>query len=169
MQLSSSSIENITISELILLTNCQLIPVLTYRLMSQAVGLETLGRFDAEIWRNLCVHSRLTPGVSPKTRHMPRRSGGLGLHSLRVSAVKTAYNTAVRHLNFEGPPRAGEVIRSYLLSPTSNPILDRFVDSAQALGVKTHGWGPWNPCKVSQLEPGDVIEARADDGLFYQA
>ena len=159
----------LTHTELIRLTNCQLVPILTYRLMAQAVDAPTLRRFDSEIWRNLCLHSRLTAGIPPKTRGAPRKKNGLAIHSLCVSTLKTTYNTALRHLNFEGPPRAGGVIRSYLFSPDSNPVLDQFVDAAQELGVRTHGWGPWNPCRVGQLEPGERLEARGRDGSFHLA
>ena len=49
----------LTHTELIRLANCQLVPILAYRLMAQAVDAPTLRRLDAEIWRNLCLHSRL--------------------------------------------------------------------------------------------------------------
>ena len=61
----------LTHTELIRLTNCQLVPVLTYRLMAQAVAAPSLRRFDNEIWRNLCLHSRLKVGIPPKTRCPP--------------------------------------------------------------------------------------------------
>ena len=138
----------LTHTELIRLTNCQLVPILSYRLMAQAVDPLTLRRFDSEIWRNLCLHSRLTAGIPPKTRWAPRKKNGLAIHSLYLSTLKTTCNTALRHLNCEGPPRAGGVIRSYLFSPEANPVLDQFMDAAQELGVRTHGWGPWNPCRV---------------------
>ena len=94
----------LTHTELIPLTNCQLVPILTYRLMAQAVDSPTLRRFDAEIWRNLCLHSRLTAGIPPNTRWVPRKKNGLAFHSLYVYTLKTTYNTALRHLNCEGPP-----------------------------------------------------------------
>ena len=63
----------LTHTELIRLTNCQLVPILKYRLMAQAVDVPTLRRFDSEIWRNVCVYSRLTAGIPPKTRWAPRK------------------------------------------------------------------------------------------------
>ena len=73
---------------------------------------------------------------------------------LYLSTLKTTYNTALRHLNCEDPLRAGSVIRSYLLSPKANPVVDQFVDAAQELGIRTQEWGPWNPCRVGQLDRG---------------
>ena len=108
-------------------------------------------------------------GIPPKTSWAPRKKNGLAIHSLYLSTLKTTYNTSLRHLNCEGPPRAGEVIRSYLFSPEANPVLDQFVDAAQKLGVRTHGWGPWNPCRVGQLDPGEQREARGRDGAFHVA
>ena len=67
------------------------------------------------------------------------------------------------------PPRAGSVNRSYLFSPEANPVIDQFVDATQELGVRTHGWGPWNPCRVDQLHPGERVEARGRDGAFHVA
>ena len=87
-------------------------------------------------------------GNSPEKPVGPEEKNGLAIHSLYLSTLKTTYNTALRHLNCEGPPRAGSVIRSYLFSPKANPVLDQFVDAAQELGIRTHGWGPWNPCRV---------------------
>ena len=52
------------------------------------------------------------------------------------------------------PPGRGGVIRSYLFSPE---------------GVRTHGWGPWNPCRVDQLDPGEQVESRGRDGAFHVA
>ena len=117
----------------------------------------------------MCLHSRLTAGIPPKTRWASRKKNGLAIHSLYLSTLNTTYDTALRHLNWEGPPRAGGVIRSYLFSPEANPVLDQFVDAAQELVVRTHGWGPWNPCRVGQLDPGEQIEARGRDGAFHVA
>ena len=93
----------------------------------------------------------------------------MAVHSLYLSTLKTTYSTAVRHLNCERPPRAGGVIRFYLFIPEANPVLDQFIDAAEELGVRTHGWGPWNPCRVVQLDPGEQIEARGRDGGFHVA
>ena len=106
--------------------------------MAQAVDAPTLRRFNTEIWRNLCFHSRLTRGIPPKTRWAPRKKNWLAIHSLYLSTLKTTYNTVLRHLNHEGPPRAGGVIPWYLFSPDANPVLDQFIDAAQELGVRTH-------------------------------
>ena len=111
----------LTHTELIRLTNCQLVPVLTYRLMAQAVDAPTLRRFDNEIWRNLCLHSRLTTGIPPKTRWAPRNKNGLAIHSLYLSTLKTTYNTALRHLTCEGPPRAGGGHSLLSIQPRSQP------------------------------------------------
>ena len=97
------------------------------------------------------------------------KKNGLAIHSLYLSNLKTTYNAALRHLNCEGPPRAGGVICSYVFNPEANPVLDQFVDAAQELGVRTHGWGPWNPCRVVQLDPGEQNEARGRDGAFHVA
>ena len=63
----------LTHTDLLRLTNCQLVPILPYRLMAQAVDAPTLRRLDNDIWRNLCLHSRLTAGIPPKTRWAPTK------------------------------------------------------------------------------------------------
>ena len=63
----------LTHTELIRLTNCQLVPILTYRLMAQAVDAPTLRSFDAEIWRNISLHSRLTTGIPPENPVGPEK------------------------------------------------------------------------------------------------
>ena len=80
-------------------TQSPLVPILTYRLMAQAFDAPTIRSSDNEIWRNLCLYSRLTAGIPPKTRWAPRKRNGLAVHSLYLSTLKTTYNTALRHLN----------------------------------------------------------------------
>ena len=144
----------LTHSELVLLMNCQLIPILTYRLMAHSFPPEVLDFYDRALWAELCANSRVSEAVSEKDRGVRRKEGGLNLNSLQVSVQKTTYHTCLRHLNGEGPPRATQVINKCLLAPDQNPLLDVFLDSAQSLGVRTHGWGPWNPCRVRDLIAG---------------
>ena len=159
----------LTHSELILLINAQLIPVLTYRLMAHEIPPNIIQGFEEKIWAELCAHSRLARTVSPKDRFPPRKFGGLGLHSLSISIHKSTYHTALRHLNREGHPPTDTLVCSQLLSTSECSLLNTFVDAAQAVGVRTHGWGPWNPTLVAQLKAGEELMVKCADNIFYPA
>ena len=129
----------LTHSELIRLVNCQLIPILTYRLMAHNFPPEVISFYERAIWSKLCAHSRLSELVSGKDRAVRRRDGGLCLNSLQLSVYESVYHTALRHLGAEGPDRANRAVMDCLMSSSPTLVLDVFVDSAQALGVRIHG------------------------------
>ena len=158
----------LTHSELVLLINCQLIPTLTYRLMAHNFPTSVLESYDKAIWTELCANSRVSGLVSEKDRNIRRKEGGLNLNSLRVSVQKSVYHTALRHLNGEGPQRASFPINRCLRADSPNLLLDVFVDAAQSLGVRTHGWGPWNPCRVSDLRAGESVFVDCGGGTYHQ-
>ena len=47
--------------------------VFQLKVVGEAVDAPILRRFDSEIWRSLCLLSRLTAGIPPKTRWAPRK------------------------------------------------------------------------------------------------
>ena len=56
---------------------------------------------------------------------------------------------------------------SCLILESPDLILDAFVDSAQALGICNHGWGLWNPCRISDLWAGESIRVDCVGGDYH--
>ena len=55
-----------THSELVLLINVQLTPILTYRLMVRGIPPNIIMDFENKLWAKLCAHSRLAGAIPPK-------------------------------------------------------------------------------------------------------
>ena len=80
----------LTLSEKVRLTNSQLVPALTYRLITHSLSPNQLEKLQSLIWVGVASRSigRL---VSPKDRFAARPKGGLGMkflpHSLHIATV----------------------------------------------------------------------------------
>ena len=66
-------------TELIMLTNKQLIPTVAYRLLASPLTDVQLALLRSKIWSNLARYGRLPGGLSPKNRYDGRSKGCFGL------------------------------------------------------------------------------------------
>ena len=156
----------LTHNELIVLTNSQLIPIITYRLIAHTMSPESLQSFDSLIWKEICAQTPLPLRLSKKDRHASKKQG-LGLHLVSTSVHKSTYHTGLRHLNKEGCPLVDHLVSDILRDPGENRLQESFLDAAQSLGVRTHGWGPWNPTLVKHLQAGEYILVEGADGQLH--
>ena len=153
-------------NELIVLTNSQLIPIITYRLIAHTMNPDSLQLFDNLIWKEICAQTSLPLRLSKKDRHGSKKQG-LGLHLVSTSVHKNTYHTGLRHLNKEGSPLVDHLVSTVLRDQGVNRLQESFLDAAQTLGVRTHGWGPWNPTLVKNLQAGEQILVEGADGLLH--
>ena len=149
----------LTASELIMLTNKQLIPTVAYRLLAGPVPATQLHSLQQTVWYNLCKYGRLPRSMSPKDRHTTMK-----LVPLETFVQSQIHNYSMRYLNEDGPTQSNHFVRKALLSPTTNWLQEAFVDATNALGGRCHGFGPWNPCKTDSLMPGEEVHVQFNSG-----
>ena len=156
----------LTASELISLVNKQLIPTMAYRLMAGPITDAQLVKLQHLIWNNIAVFGKLPRRISPKDRYHSRSSPcfGLGLMPFRMFMHSQVYKYSIGYLNNEGPPQSNHWVRRALTDKRANWLQNSFVDSVQALGGRCHGFGPWNPCKVADLHPGETVYVECNSG-----
>ena len=156
----------LTASELIMLTNKQLLPTVAYRLLAGPVPDKQLYALQQLIWANISSYGKLPRLLSPKDRYGPRAEGGLCITPLLHFMRSQIYNYGLRYLNSDGPSQSNESVRLALTAPATNWLQESFVDSVHALGGRCHGFGPWNPCPVKTLCPGEEIHVEFNSGWF---
>ena len=72
----------------------------------------------------------------------------------------------MRYLHGDGPSETNYYVHQALTSPKTNWLQVAFVDATNALGGRCHGYGPWNPCSVKSLLPGEEIHVEFNTGWF---
>ena len=132
---------------------------MAYRLMAGPITDAQLVELQHLIWNKIAVFDKLPRRLSPKDQHHSRSSPcfGLGLMPFRTFMHTQVHNYSIRYFNSEGPPQSNYWVRRALTDKRANWLQNSFVDSVQALGRRCHGFGPWNPCKVADLHPGEAV------------
>ena len=156
----------LTASELIMLTNKQLIPTVAYRLLAGPVTDTQLDSLEKCIWRNISQYGRLPKGLSPKDKHRGPADGCLGFLPFATFMRSQVFNYSMRYLNNDGPEQSNHWVRKAPTSSRQNWLQNSFVDATQALDGKCHGFGPWNLCKASTLRVGEEVFVGFNSGWF---
>ena len=157
---------NLSATELIMLTNKQLIPTVAYRLLASPLTDVQLALLKSKIWSNLARYGRLPRGLSPKNRYDGRSKGCFGLMPFQIFMPSQIYNYWIRYLNAEGPKQSNFRVHKALTAEKENWLQVAFVDSVHALGGRCHGFGPWNPCPVKALQEGEIIHVEFNTGWY---
>ena len=83
---------NLSATELIMLTNKQLIPTVAYRLLASPLTDVKLALPQSKKWDNLARYGRLPRGLSPKNRYDGRSKGCFGLMPFQIFMRSQIYN-----------------------------------------------------------------------------
>ena len=81
--------------ELVSLVNCQLIPVLCYRLIAHRLTLNQLHSLCHFLWTSLTKQRSISTKISPKDRYRPKGRGGLNLTDLESAIHKFNVSSAL--------------------------------------------------------------------------
>ena len=156
----------LTASELIMLTNKQLLPMVAYRLLAGPVPDKQLYAVQQLIWAKISSYGKLPRLLSPRDRYGPRAEGGLCITPVLHFMRSQIYNYGLWYLNSDGQSQSNESVRLALTALATNWLQESFVDSVHALGGRCHGFGPWNPCPVKRLCCGKEIHVEFNSGWF---
>ena len=135
-------------TELIKLTNCQLIPTLAYRLNYNSLPYESLDTLDHSIWKHIAYQRKLSKRTPNKTKYSPRHTFGLGITKLSQVTHTQTVNHCLRYTLNEGPPTANKTVQHTLFHPSaeSNLIQTMFTTSAHHFSIQTHNIPHSNRC-----------------------
>ena len=125
---------NLSATELIMLTNKQLFPTVTYRLPASPLTDGQLALLQSKIWNNLVRYGSLPRGLSPKNRYDGTSKCCFGLMLFQVFMPSQVYNYSIRYLNSEGPKQSNSWVHKALTAEKENWLEVAFVDSVHALG-----------------------------------
>ena len=127
-------------TELIKLSNSQLIPSLTYCLIYNSLPENLLNSLDSAIWSYISKQGHLSKLTPTKTKYGNRAHFQLGITSLKLKVHQRTVNHLTRYLLKEGPKPINEAVLYALSQPTSSPnLLQSFsVDSANFINISLH-------------------------------
>ena len=135
-------------TELIKLSNIQLIPILAYRLIYNSLPNKLLDTLDHSIWVNIASQGKLSLRTPNKTKYSPRHTLGLGITKISHVTHAQAINHFLRYTSNEGPPTSNHSIQHNLFhrGPATNLLQDMVITSAHHFSIQTHNVPHHNPC-----------------------
>ena len=147
-------------TELIKLSNIQLIPILAYRLIYNSLINKLLDTLDHSIWLNIASQGKLSLRTPNKTKYSPRHTLGLGITKISHVTHTQAINHFLRYTSNEGPPTSNRSIQHTLFhrGPVSNLLQDMLITSAHHFSIQTHNIPHHNPCQVRSLPLNSAIQ-----------
>ena len=140
-------------TELIKLSNSQLIPSLTYRLTYNSLPENLLNSLDSAIWSYISKQGHLSKPTPTKTKYGNRAHFQLHITSLKLKVHQQTVNHITRYLLKEGPRPTNEAVLYALSQPTSSPnLLQSFsVDSANFINISLHNVPNSNPAPLTTI------------------
>ena len=147
-------------TELIKLSNIQLIPILAYRPIYNSLPNKLLDTLDHSIWVNIASQGKLSLRTPNKTKYSPRHTLGLGITKISHVTHTQAINHFLRYTSNEGPPTSNRSIEHTLFhrGPASNLLQDMLITSAHHFSIQTHNIPHHNPCQVRSLPLNSAIQ-----------
>ena len=143
----------LTHNEIIKLSNIQLIPTLTYRLIYNSPPQQDLDKLDTTIWSHISKLGKLSFRIPNKTKYSPPHTLGLNITKISIVTHIQAINHILRYTHDDGPSRTNERVKYTLRYKSTNPnTMQRMTaHSASFLGFHTHNIPTINPCLPSQI------------------
>ena len=158
----------LTHNEVIKLSNIQLIPTLTYRLIYNSLPQQDLDKLDTTIWSHISKLGKLSFRTPNKTKYSPPHTLGLNITKISIATHIQAINHILRYTHNDGPSHTNERVKYTLRYKATNPnTMQRMTaHSASFLGFHTHNIPTVNPCLPSQIPTHTTIEVAF---LYYQS
>ena len=143
----------LTHNEIIKLSNIQLIPTLTYRLIYNSLPQDKLDKLDALIWTHISKSGKLSYCTPNKTKYSSNASFGLNITKVSITTHLQTINHTLRYSFRHGPQTANETVINTLLTDSYEPNLLQHMtaSSAKFLGYHCHNIPNINPCLLNQL------------------
>ena len=149
-------------TELMKLSNSQLIPSLTYRLIYNSLPENLLNSLDSAIWSYISEQGHLSELTPTKTKYGNRAHLQLGITSLKLKVHQHTVNHITRYLLKEGPKPTNEAVLFALSQPTPAPnLLQSFsVDSANFINISLHNVPNSNPAPLTTIPLYTTIQVQ---------
>ena len=137
-------------TDLIKLSNIQLIPILAYRLIYNSLPTKLLDTLYHSIWVNIASQGKLSIRNPNKTKYFPRQTLGLGFTTITHVTHTQAINHFLHYTSNEGPQVANHSIERTLFhhGTTSNLLQDVLITSSHHFSIQTHNIPQHKPCQV---------------------
>ena len=158
----------LTHNEVIKLSNIQLIPTLTYRLIYNSLPQQDLDKLDTTIWSHISKLGKLSFRTPNKTKYSPPHTLGFNITKISIVTHIQAINHILRYTHDDGPSHTNERVKYTLRYKATDPnTMQRMTaHSASFLGFHTHNIPTVNPCLPSQISTHTTIEVAF---LYYQS
>ena len=158
----------LTHNEVIKLSNIQLIPTLTYRLIYNSLPQQDLDKLDTTIWSHISKLGKLSFRTPNKTKYSPPHTLGLNITKISIVTHIQAINHILRYTHYDGPSYTNERVKYTLRYKSTNPNTMQSITahSASFLGFHTHNIPTVSPCLPSQIPTHTTIEVTF---IYYQS
>ena len=158
----------LTHNKIIKLSNIQLIPTLTYRLIYNSLPQHDLGKLYTTIWSHISKLGKLSFRTPNKTKYSPPHTLGLNITKISIVTQIQAINHILRYTHYDGPSHTNERVTYTLRHKSSNPNTIQLMTAhyASFLGFHTHNIPTVNPCLPSQIPTHTTIEVAF---IYYQS
>ena len=158
----------LTHNKIIKLSNIQLIPTLTYRLIYNSLPQHDLDKLDVTIWSHISKLGKLSFRTPNKTKYSPPHTLGLNITKIFIVTHIQAINHILRYTHYDGPSHTNEQVTYTLRHKSTNPNTIQLMTahSAKFLGFHTHNIPTVNPCLPSQIPTHKTIEFAF---IYYQS
>ena len=126
------STPSLTHKEIIKLSNIQLIPTLTYRLIYNSPPQDKLDKQDALIWTHISKSGKLSYCTPNKTKYSSIASFGLNITKVSITTHLQTINHTLRYCFLHGPQTANETVINTLLTDSYEPIMLQHMTASSA-------------------------------------
>ena len=158
----------LTHNEVIKLSNIQLIPTLTYRLIYNSLPQQDLDKLDTTIWSHISKLGKLSFRTPNKTKYSPPTHTRFKHHENFHRNPHPSHHHILRYTHDDGPSHTNERVKYTLRykATNANTMQRMTAHSASFLGFHTRNIPTVNPCLPSQIPTHTTIEVAF---LYYQS
>ena len=158
----------LTRNEIIKLSNNQLIPKLTYRLIYKSLPQDKLDKLDSLIWTHISKSGNLSHCTLNTTKYSSNASFGLNITKIGFTTSLQTINHILHYSFHHGPKTRNDTVINAPLNDSYEPNLLQHMtaSSANVLGYYCHNIPSINPCLPHQLPAHTSTEIAS---TYYQS
>ena len=144
---------SLTHNEIINLSNIQLIPTLTYRLIYNSLPQDKLDKPDSHIWTHIPKSGKPSYCTPNKIKYSSNASFVLNITKISITTHLQTINHILCYSFRHGPKTTNDSVINTLLTDSCEPNLLQHMtaSSASFLGYYCHNIPNINPCLLNQL------------------
>ena len=154
----------LTHTGIIKLSNIQLIPIVTYRLIYNSVPPPDIHTLDTKMWTHIATQGKPSLRTPNKTKYSSRHTLGLDITKLSDGLHTQTINHTIRYLRNEDPQLTNTLFLKALNHDTQEANLIQTIASASSyyLNLTCHNIPNCNPTDLHKVPPLTTIQAAFD-------